>query len=90
MDPDYEPPAQEMRTVYGVHLSQQRNNVCISSQESFRNIITPKESPQLPESALRDLTVATIAIKYTQSNSVCFALNGQVIGVSKSITPRKG
>jgi phosphoribosylaminoimidazolecarboxamide formyltransferase/IMP cyclohydrolase len=85
MDLDYEPPIQETRTVYGVHLSQHRNDARISPQESFRNIITPKDSPPLPESALRDLTVATIAVKYTQSNSVCFALNGQVIGVSKSI-----
>ena len=82
MDPDYEPPAQESRTVYGVHLSQHHNDARISPRESFKNIITPKDSAALPESALLDLTVATIAIKYTQSNSVCFALNGQVIGVS--------
>ena len=40
-----------------------------------------RESDHLPDSALRDLTVATIALKYTQSNSVCYALNGQVIGL---------
>lgn len=44
-------------------------------------MITPKDSGPLPDSALRDLTVATIAIKYTQSNSVCYALNGQVVGL---------
>jgi phosphoribosylaminoimidazolecarboxamide formyltransferase / IMP cyclohydrolase len=41
----------------------------------------PRESGNLPDAALRDLTVATIALKYTQSNSVCYALNGQVIGL---------
>ncbi len=44
-------------------------------------MITPKDPGPLADSALRDLTVATIAIKYTQSNSVCYALNGQVVGL---------
>jgi phosphoribosylaminoimidazolecarboxamide formyltransferase / IMP cyclohydrolase len=80
MDPEYEPSPQESRTVYGITLSQHRNDVQISPK-SFTSIITPKESGPLPENALRDLTVATIALKYTQSNSVCYALNGQVIGL---------
>ena len=81
MDEEYEPQGLETRTVYGVNLRQGRNDVKITPTETFSAIITPKDSPPLPESALRDLTVATIALKYTQSNSVCYALNGQVIGL---------
>ena len=81
MDKAYSPPNQESRTIYGVTLAQHRNDASISPHSTFNSIIVPKDSPPLPESALRDLTVATIALKYTQSNSVCYALNGQVIGL---------
>ncbi|THY92546.1 AICARFT/IMPCHase bienzyme [Aureobasidium pullulans] len=81
MDPEFEPAAQEYRTVYGINLTQGRNDAHITPTDSFGTVITPKDSAALPESALRDLTVATIALKYTQSNSVCYALNGQVIGL---------
>ncbi|KIW05572.1 bifunctional purine biosynthesis protein ADE17 [Verruconis gallopava] len=81
MDKDYEPPALETRTVYGVNLSQHRNDAKIVPKETFGKILVPANASALPESALRDLTVATIALKYTQSNSVCYALNGQVIGL---------
>jgi len=81
MDEAYEPPLFETKTVYGIQLQQHRNDVQISPKDSFNAIVTPKDSPPLPETALRDLTVATIALKYTQSNSVCYALNGQVIGL---------
>jgi phosphoribosylaminoimidazolecarboxamide formyltransferase/IMP cyclohydrolase len=80
MDPEYEPEPQESRTVYGITLSQHRNDHQITPK-SFSSIITPKDSAPLPDSAVRDLTVATIALKYTQSNSVCYALNGQIIGL---------
>lgn len=80
IDETYDPPPAELRTVYGINLSQSRNDVTISAS-TFSSIVTHKDSPALPESALRDLTVATIALKYTQSNSVCYALNGQVIGL---------
>jgi len=80
MDPEYDPAPQELRTVYGITLAQQRNTIQISPKH-FTSIITPKDSAPLPDSALRDLTVATIALKYTQSNSVCYALNGQIIGL---------
>ncbi|KAK4111957.1 AICARFT/IMPCHase bienzyme [Canariomyces notabilis] len=80
MDPEYEPNKSETRTVYGICLAQGRNDVTISP-DSFKTVITPKNSGPLPESALRDLTVATIALKYTQSNSVCYAARGQVIGL---------
>ncbi|KKY16722.1 putative imp cyclohydrolase [Diplodia seriata] len=79
MNPEFEPPAMETRTVYGINLSQHRNDAKVTPA-TFSTIITPKDA-SLPESALRDLTVATIALKYTQSNSVCYALNGQVIGL---------
>ena len=81
MDETYEPQGVETRTVYGVSLRQGRNDVKITPSDTFSAIITPKDSKPLLESALRDLTVATIALKYTQSNSVCYALNGQVIGL---------
>lgn len=80
MDPEYEPTKKELRTVYGITLSQGRNDIEISPT-SFRNILVPKDSAPLPEDALRDLTVATIALKYTQSNSVCYAYRGQVVGL---------
>ncbi|KAI9890024.1 MAG: bifunctional phosphoribosylaminoimidazolecarboxamide formyltransferase/IMP cyclohydrolase [Vezdaea aestivalis] len=81
VDPNYEPPAQETRMVWGIELSQRRNDVVISPKDTFSRIITPKDHAGLSDSASRDLTVATIALKYTQSNSVCYALNGQVIGL---------
>ncbi|KAI0858495.1 AICARFT/IMPCHase bienzyme [Xylaria cubensis] len=79
MDPEYQPDTTETRTVYGVTLAQHRNDVEISP-DSFRRTVTPKDFT-VPESAARDLTVATIALKYTQSNSVCYAKDGQVIGL---------
>ncbi|KAK5134298.1 bifunctional phosphoribosylaminoimidazolecarboxamide formyltransferase/IMP cyclohydrolase [Meristemomyces frigidus] len=81
MDKSYNPPNQEIRTAFGVHLTQRRNDARITPHNTFNSIIVPKESAPLPDSALRDLTVATIALKFTQSNSVCYALNGQVIGL---------
>ncbi|KAI1312488.1 AICARFT/IMPCHase bienzyme [Xylaria venustula] len=79
MDPEYQPDTMETRTVYGVTLAQHRNDVEISP-DSFKQTVTPKDFV-VPESAARDLTVATIALKYTQSNSVCYAKDGQVIGL---------
>ncbi|KAI1107506.1 AICARFT/IMPCHase bienzyme [Jackrogersella minutella] len=79
MDPEYQPDPTEFRTVYGVTLTQHRNDVVISPS-SFTRTITPKDF-SLPEFASRDLTVATIALKYTQSNSVCYAKDGQIIGL---------
>ncbi|KAK3069024.1 bifunctional phosphoribosylaminoimidazolecarboxamide formyltransferase/IMP cyclohydrolase [Teratosphaeriaceae sp. CCFEE 6253] len=81
IDKSYTPPTQEYRTSYGVHLTQHRNDALITPHNTFNSIIVPKDSAPLPDSALRDLTVATIALKFTQSNSVCYALNGQVIGL---------
>ena len=81
MDPEYEPAPMEIRTVYGINLIQGRNDVQITPSKTFNTIRFPKNSPPLSKSALRDLTVATIALKYCQSNSVSYALNGGIIGL---------
>ncbi|XP_070549201.1 bifunctional purine biosynthesis protein ATIC-like isoform X1 [Ptychodera flava] len=78
MDPDYEPVTMETRTLFGLQM-EQRHNDAVINKEMFSNIATDKKD--LPESAIRDLIVATIALKYTQSNSVCYARDGQVIGI---------
>ncbi|PWW75793.1 AICARFT/IMPCHase bienzyme [Tuber magnatum] len=80
IDPDYEPPSLETRQVYGISLCQHRNDVKIT-EKTFSRIITPTSDYKLPPQALIDLTVATIALKYTQSNSVCYAKNGQIVGL---------
>lgn len=78
MELDYEPDENEIRTLFGLHLTQKRNNGVID-RSLFKNIVS--KTKNLPESAIQNLTVATIAVKYTQSNSVCYAKNGQVIGI---------
>ena len=80
MDPTYTPPKMESRVIGGVTISQPRNDATITPK-SFSSIITPKGLGGLSQDALRDLTVATIAVKYTQSNSVCYAARGQVVGL---------
>ncbi|MBA7536896.1 Bifunctional purine biosynthesis protein PurH [subsurface metagenome] len=77
IDPNYIPPEFETREVYGITFEQNRNNYQITS-EILKNVITVNRD--IPSSAVRDLLVATIALKYTQSNSVCLAFDGQVIG----------
>eukprot|EP00732_Lithocolla_globosa_P003212 Lithocolla_globosa_v1_NODE_2457_length_1997_cov_45.868692.p1 type:complete len:613 gc:universal NODE_2457_length_1997_cov_45.868692:1943-105(-) len=78
MDPTYEPPEMETREVYGIRMQQLRNNAVID-KSIVNNIVS--ESKTLEEGPARDLLVATIALKYTQSNSVCYAKNGQVVGI---------
>ena len=78
IDPSYEPAPMERKVLYGLTLEQMRNNAVID-KSTFSNVVT-KTKP-LPETAVRDLIVATIAVKYTQSNSVCYVKNGQVIGI---------
>uniref|UniRef100_A0A8D3C4H0 Bifunctional purine biosynthesis protein ATIC n=1 Tax=Scophthalmus maximus TaxID=52904 RepID=A0A8D3C4H0_SCOMX len=77
MDPDYEPDEAEVRVLFGLYLKQKRNGAVID-KEFFGNVVS---KGSLSEEAVRDLTVATIAVKYTQSNSVCYAKDGQVIGI---------
>ena len=81
MDPAYEPPATEAREIYGVTLTQARNDARITPASTFNSVVVPKGGPELPAAARRDLTVATCALKYTQSNSVCYARRGQVVGL---------
>ena len=78
IDPDYVPDPQERKQVFGITFQQGRNNFKID-RELLSNLVT--ENKELPESAVRDLIVALITLKYTQSNSVCFAVDGQAIGV---------
>ncbi|XP_075463348.1 bifunctional purine biosynthesis protein ATIC [Ascaphus truei] len=78
MDPGYEPVGMEVRSIFGLQLEQKKDDSVIDSA-LFGNVVTPKK--ELPESAVRDLIVATIAVKYTQSNSVCYAKDGQVVGI---------
>ena len=78
IDPDYIPEALERKQVFGITFEQGRNEVKID-EAMLSNIVT--ENKTLPESAMRDLIVSLITLKYTQSNSVCFAVDGQAIGV---------
>jgi len=78
IDPDYEPPGLESREIFGATLQQQRNTALVT-KETFRNVVT--SAKPIPDDVLETLIVATIALKYTQSNSVCVAYDGQVIGM---------
>ena len=78
IDPDYVPAEIEHKTVFGITFEQGRNNFEINN-ELLTNVVT--ENKELPDSAKRDLIIALITLKYTQSNSVCFAVDGQAIGV---------
>lgn len=78
IDPNFTPDAIESRQVYGITLQQKRNDAIIN-KSTFKEIVS--KNKDLPEQAVIDLTVATIALKYTQSNSVCYAKNGMVIGL---------
>jgi len=78
IDPSYVPDVQERKQVFGITFEQGRNNFKIDA-ELLANIVT--ENKDLPEEAKIDLIVSLITLKYTQSNSVCFAYDGQAIGV---------
>ena len=78
IDPGYEPPEVESRQVFGVTLEQARNNTLITPA-LLDKVVTVKK--QMPDDARSDMLVATLALKYTQSNSVCLAYDGQVIGI---------
>ncbi len=78
IDPDYVPAPQERKQVFGVTFEQGRNEFKID-RALLSNLVT--KNKELPDSAARDLIVALITLKYTQSNSVCFAVGGQAIGV---------
>ncbi len=78
IDANYEPAPIEHKDVFGITFEQGRNALKID-ESSLENIVT--ENKDLPDSAKRDLVIALIALKYTQSNSVCYAKDGQTIGV---------
>lgn len=78
IDPNYVPTPQEKKQVFGITFEQGRNNFKIDA-DLLKNVVT--KNKDLPESAVRDLIVALITLKYTQSNSVCYAVDGQAIGV---------
>ena len=78
IDPNYTPQPTEIKQVFGITFEQGRNNFKIDDS-LFKNIVT--ENKKIPENARRDLIISLITLKYTQSNSVCFAFDGQAIGV---------
>jgi phosphoribosylaminoimidazolecarboxamide formyltransferase/IMP cyclohydrolase len=78
IDPAYVPETQETKQVFGITFEQGRNNFKID-RELLSNIVTANKN--LPEAAARDLIISLITLKYTQSNSVCYAFGGQAIGV---------
>ena len=78
IDPDYVPDPIEKKQVYGITFQQGRNEFKIN-RELLSNVVTANKD--IPDSAIIDLIVSLITLKYTQSNSVCFAYDGQAIGV---------
>ena len=78
IDPSYQPAPIERKQVYGITFEQGRNELDING-DLLSNIVTVNK--EIPESALIDMKIALITLKYTQSNSVCYVKNGQAIGV---------
>ena len=78
IDQDYVPKAQEKKEVYGITFEQGRNDLAVRD-ELFSSVVTEKK--ELPGEAIRDMKVAMITLKYTQSNSVCYVKDGQAIGI---------
>ncbi|MDE5948356.1 MAG: phosphoribosylaminoimidazolecarboxamide formyltransferase [Prevotella sp.] len=79
IDPDYVPEPVERKQVFGVTFEQGRNEIDLSAPSLFENI--PTEAKDFTPEARRDLLIALITLKYTQSNSVCYAKDGQAIGI---------
>lgn len=78
MDPSYVPAEKETKTVFGVTFEQKRNDVAIT-EDCLKDVVT--KNKDLPKDAKRDLLLSLITLKYTQSNSVCYAKDGQAIGI---------
>ena len=78
IDPDYSPRESERKDVYGITFEQGRNNTKISA-DLLANVVT--KNKVFDDSAVRDLLIALITLKYTQSNSVCYVYEGQAIGI---------
>ncbi len=79
MDPAYRPAPIEHKQVFGITFEQGRNEVRLDDPALFQNI--PTQNKNFPDEAMRDLILALITLKYTQSNSVCYAKGGQAIGI---------
>ncbi|POP31248.1 5-aminoimidazole-4-carboxamide ribonucleotide formyltransferase [Lactonifactor longoviformis] len=78
MDQDYVPAPQETKDVYGITFEQGRNNILVT-EKMLQNL--PTKVKEMPKEAKRDLLIALITLKYTQSNSVCYVKDGQAIGI---------
>ena len=78
INPDYKAPELEIKEVFGISFEQKRNDIKIT-EELFNNI--PTKNKNITASAKRDLLISLITLKYTQSNSVCYAKDGQAIGI---------
>ena len=78
IDEDYQPPEMETKEVFGIRFEQMRNHLLID-RYLLKNVVTVKQ--EIPPEAERDLLIALITLKYTQSNSVCYTKDGQTIGV---------
>lgn len=79
MDEEYRPASVESKQVFGITFEQGRNEIDLTGDSLFQNI--PTANKDFPEAARRDLMIALITLKYTQSNSVCYAKDGQAIGI---------
>ncbi len=79
IDPAYVPEPIERKQVFGITFEQGRNNICLSDPALFENI--PTQNKTFSAEARRDLMIALITLKYTQSNSVCYVKDGQAIGI---------
>ena len=79
IDPDYVPVPIERKQVFGITFEQGRNEIDLSADSLFENV--PTQAKDFPEAARRDLMIALITLKYTQSNSVCYVKDGQAIGI---------
>ena len=79
MDPEYRPAPIERKMVYGITFEQGRNEIDLNDDALFQNI--PTQNKNFTAEARRDLVIALITLKYTQSNSVCYVKDGQAIGI---------
>ena len=79
IDPNYRPAPIERKDVFGITFEQGRNEIKLNGPELFENI--PTQNKEFPAAARRDLMIALITLKYTQSNSVCYVKDGQAIGI---------
>ena len=79
IDPTYKPEPMERKQVFGITFEQGRNEIRLDDPQLFENI--PTQNKTFTEDARRDLMIALITLKYTQSNSVCYAKDGQAIGI---------